>query len=145
MVPVPFFVRPKVEPVILPPMVKLPALTVTVREAFIVTLPVPMFRSLVPVKVKSPFQFCVLLAVRVRFAPLVLSSVPPVMVKIQVLVPRAWAALIANVPLFIVKLPVMLELPLTTRVPAPFLIVLFPLVFIKPGIVVVPLLTIKFP
>ena len=66
------------------PTVKVPELTVTVREAFIVTLPVPIFRSRVPAKVKSPFQFWVLLLVRVMAAALVLSRVPPAMVTVPI-------------------------------------------------------------
>ena len=81
----------------MPPTVKLLAATVTVREAFIVTAPVPIFRSFVELKVKSPFQFCALLFVSVMFAPLVLPRVPETMVKAPV--PSAVALLIASVPL----------------------------------------------
>ena len=79
-VPEPFLVNPKPAPEILPSTMKLPLFTVTVREAFMVTLPVPIFRlPFVPRKVKSPFQLCVLLLVRVLELPLVLSIVPPLM------------------------------------------------------------------
>jgi len=54
-------------------------------------------------KVKSAFQFCALILVSVMAAALVLSSVPPVMVR--VLLPRALALLIASVPLLNVVVP----------------------------------------
>ena len=92
--PAPFFVRPKLAPDIAPPTVRLPAETVMVREAFMVTLPVPRFRSFVPTKVKLPFQFWALLVVSVFALPLVLSIVPPAMVKLPV--PRAVALLMFN-------------------------------------------------
>jgi hypothetical protein len=69
-----------------------------------------MFRLFVPVKVKSPFQFWVLLLVRVMAAPLVLSSVPPLMVKGVFAPPRAVALLRLSVPAFrvVVLLPLSL-------------------------------------
>ena len=84
-------VRPNPEPDIAPPMVKLPEFTVTVREAFIVTAPVPIFRSRVPLNEKSPFQFWALVFESVMLPLLVLSIVPPVMVS--VLFPSAVALL----------------------------------------------------
>jgi hypothetical protein len=85
------------------PTVKLPAVTVTVREAFIVTAPVPMFRFFVPAKVKLPFQFCALLFVRVMLPALVLSSVPPVMVSVPVPIAVAWLS--TRVPALTVVAP----------------------------------------
>ena len=60
-VPLPFLVNPKFVPDIAPPTVRLRESTVRILDAFIVTVPVPRFRSPVPIKVKSPFQFCRLL------------------------------------------------------------------------------------
>jgi len=58
MVPLPALVRPKVDPPMAPPTVKVLLETVTVREAFMVTAPAPMSRlPFVPRKPKSPFQF----------------------------------------------------------------------------------------
>jgi len=56
-IPLPLLVRLLPDPLMLPPMVSVPADTVTMRLAPKVTAPVPMLKSLVPVKVKSPFQF----------------------------------------------------------------------------------------
>ena len=67
------------------------------------TAPVPRFRSFVPVKAKSPFQFCALLFVRVIAAPLVLSMVPPVMVSVPV--PMAVAELMLIWPALSVVAP----------------------------------------
>ena len=98
--PDPFLVKFVALLVTKPPTVSVPELTVTVREAFIVTFPVPRFRLFVPAKVKLPFQFWVLLLVRVMAAPLVLSSVPPLMVNVEFVAPRAVALLILRVPEF---------------------------------------------
>ena len=87
----------------MPPTVKLPAVTVTVREAFMVTAPVPIFRSLLPAKVKFPFQLSALLLVMVFALPLVLSSAPPLMVSVPV--PSAVALLSASVPALTVVAP----------------------------------------
>ena len=144
--PEPFLVRPKPEPEIMPPTVKLPALTVMVREAFIVTFPVPIFRSFVPVKAKSPFQLCVLLLVRVFELPLVLLSDPETMVK--AVVPRAVALLSASVPLLSVEVPAKVLAPLRASVPAPSLVMPVepPVMFdTVPLIVVVPLVILKVP
>lgn len=91
MVPEPALVRPRPEPEIMPPTVRLPAETVIVGVAPSVTLPVPRLRSFVPVKAKSPPQLWVLLFERVMAEPLVLSIVPPEIVKVPL--PRAVAAL----------------------------------------------------
>ena len=53
------------------------ALTVTVGEALMDTAPVPIFRRLLPTKVKEPFQFCGLLPPSVMAEPPVLSNEPP--------------------------------------------------------------------
>ena len=95
-VPAPDLVRLKPDPLITPPTVKFPPLAVTVREAFSVTAPVPRFRSLVPVNVKLLFQFWALLVLRVSALPLVLSIVPPEIVKVPV--PSAEALLMFKVP-----------------------------------------------
>jgi hypothetical protein len=67
-----------------------------VRVAFIVTAPVPRFRSPVPAKMKSPFQFWMLLLVSVLALPLVLSIVPPLILKTLAVVPRALSLLMAS-------------------------------------------------
>ena len=108
-VPAPALVRPKPLPEMTPPTVRLPPLTVTVRVAFMATAPVPRFRSFVPVKAKLPFQFCALFVERVTLEPLVLSSVPPVIVKAPVpraeLVPPEPELLILSVPIERVVMP----------------------------------------
>ena len=93
--PVPFLVRPPLLE-IEPPTVRLPPLTVTVRVAFMATLPVPRFRSPAPVKAKSPFQLCALLVESVMADPLVLLSVPPLIVSVPL--PSVEALLIFSVP-----------------------------------------------
>ena len=80
----------------LPPTVSVPPLTVTIGEAFMVTAPVPRFNGLVPLKVKFPFQACGLLA-RVM-PPTVLSIVPPLIVKVPELEPRALLLLMFSQP-----------------------------------------------
>jgi len=80
----------------MPPSVKVLPETVTVGLAPRATVPVPRFNEELPVKVKLPFQFWVLLLVSVTLPPEVLSMVPPEMVK--ALVPRAVALLISSVP-----------------------------------------------
>jgi len=95
--PVPALVMPNPVPLMTPPTVRSPPLTVTVRVALSVTAPVPRLRSLVPVKVKLLFQFCALLFVSVIAPPLVLLMVAaPEMVKAPV--PRAVALLMLSVP-----------------------------------------------
>ena len=118
--PAPVFVRLKLVPEMMPPTVRLPPLTVTVRLAPSATVPVPMFRSLVPVKAKSPFQLCVLLLVRVRLVPLVLSSVPPVMVMLPL--PGAVALFRFSVPALSVSPPPKVLAPESVSVPAPDLL-----------------------
>ena len=100
--PVPALVRLK-DPPITPPTVRVLALTVTWRFAPRVTAPVPRFRLLVPVKVKSPFQFWVLLLVSVMAPPEVLSIIPPEIVKVPVPIEVAWFKL--RVPAFKVVVP----------------------------------------
>ena len=78
-VPFPALMNPV--PVIAPPMVKVPALTVRVLADGIVTVPVPRLRLLVPTKVKSPATWIGLLAVSVR-APTTASSEPPANVSV---------------------------------------------------------------
>jgi len=72
----------------MPPTVRVVAAfwTVTVRLAFIATVPVPRYRSLLapwlPRKVKLPFQFCGGFHVEVVIAaPLELSRLPPASVS----------------------------------------------------------------
>ena len=103
--PLPFFVRPAL-PEMMPPTVKLLPSMFRLRVAFIVTAPVPRFRSPVPAKAQSPFQFWVLLLDSVLALPLVLSIVPPLILKTLAAVPRALSLFTASVPLLSVVLPV---------------------------------------
>ena len=119
-VPAPALVRPNVLPPIAPPTVRLPPFTVTVRLALIVTAPVPRFRSLVPVKVKLPFQCCALLLLRVMAPPLVLSIVPPATVKVPV--PGAAALLRLSVPPFSVRPPLKVFAPESVSTPVPAMV-----------------------
>ena len=90
--------------------VRVPALTVIVRVPVPVPkerlepppLDPPMFRSLVPVNVKSPLIVTarVVLALSIIAAPLVLSSVPPLIVTELPTPPVAAALLMFSVPLF---------------------------------------------
>jgi hypothetical protein len=87
----------------MPPTVRVLALTVTVREPAVEpseTVPVPRLRFLVPVKVKFPFQICALLVVSVWLAAnsAVLSRVPALMVTVPL--PSAVALLMFSVPEF---------------------------------------------
>ena len=84
------------DPAIAPPTVRLRDKTFNALEAFIVNAPLPKFRSPVPAKVKSPFQFCALLLERLMALPLVLSIVPPLIRSIPL--PMAVLLLIARVP-----------------------------------------------
>ena len=95
---------------------------VMVRLLFIVTAPVPRFRLLVPVKVKSPSQTCALFAVRVSAAPvLLLNVVPSLMVKVPD--PSAVALLMNKVPWLSWTPPERLLLtPSRVRVPVPNLV-----------------------
>ena len=56
----------------------------------------PRIRLFVPVKAKSPPQVCALLLESVIAPPLVLSSVPPLMIRVPV--PTAVALLRLSVP-----------------------------------------------
>ncbi len=84
-VPGPDSVRPNAPE--MGPTVRSPLATLTVREVPeppSVTAPVPMFRSLDPVKVKLPLQVCGILLASVRGLPRVLLTVPPEIVKVPV-------------------------------------------------------------
>ena len=78
-------------------------MTVRVAELPRVTAPVPRLRPFVPVKAKLPFQFWVLLLVRVILEPLVLLRLPPLMVSAPV--PMAVELLSTKVPLLSVVPP----------------------------------------
>ena len=72
-----------------PPNARVPALTVIVGlVVVIVTVPVPRFKELLPVKVKLPCQVCALLVSRAWETPLVLLSVEPA-ATVSVPVPMA--------------------------------------------------------
>ena len=90
----------------MPPTVKLLPSMLRMRVALIETAPVPKFRSPVPAKAKSPFQFWMLLLVRVLTLPLVLSIVPPLILNTLAVAPRALSLFMASVPLLSVVLPV---------------------------------------
>ena len=121
-VPAPALVRLKelAPSVIAPPTVNVPPLTVTARLAPRVAVPVPRFRLFVPVKAKSAFQLWALLFERVIAPPLVLSIVPPAMVKVPV--PSAVALLMLSVPALSVVPPLKVFAPETVHIPAPDLI-----------------------
>ena len=91
------------DPAIAPPTVRLRDKTLMAREPFMVTAPVPMFRSPVPAKAKSPFQIWVLLLVSVFALPLVLSIVPPLIRNVPL--PVAVLLLKANVPALSMVVP----------------------------------------
>ena len=88
---------------ILPPTVRLLASTFNVLDAFIVTTPVPKFKSRVPPNAKSAFQFCKLLLDNIKAPALVLSIVPPLITNL--LVPMPFAELMAKVPVLSVVNP----------------------------------------
>ena len=95
----------KLVPVIAPPIVSVPALTLMFGLVrVIVTLPLPRFKSFVPLKVKLAVQVWVLLVESVMAVPLVLSSVPPLMVNMPV--PIALALFMRSVPPLSVVPPV---------------------------------------
>ena len=77
-VPLPFLVRVELVPNILPLIVRLPALTLRILDAVILTVELiaPRDRSLDPAKVKSPFHIWEFMLM-VLALPLVLSMVPP--------------------------------------------------------------------
>ena len=87
----------------MPPTVRLLANTVSVLDAFIVTAPVPKFRSRVPPNAKSAFQYCKLLVDNVTATALVLSTVPPLITNL--LVPMPFGELMAKVPVLSVVNP----------------------------------------
>ena len=103
--------------------------TVTNRLALMVTDPLPRLRLFVPVKAKSPVQLCALLVERVTAELLVLSIVPPEIVKVPVpraeLVPPDPLLLMLRVPELSVMPPlkvfapdrVMFPVPLYARTP----------------------------
>ena len=100
--PAPFFVKENA-PDITPPTVKVFAVVVNVLLAERATAPVPKLRGLVPVNIKSAFQFCALFVLSVMAAPEVLSIVPADMVNVPV--PMADALLMFSVPAFNVVPP----------------------------------------
>ena len=73
--PSPFFVRPALPPLIAPPSVKLPAVTVMVLVEAKATEPLENVKLSGPVKVKSPFQDCGI--ANVSGAPLIFPKVTP--------------------------------------------------------------------
>jgi len=119
-VPAPALVMLSPEPEMIPPTVKVSALTVTVGLAFKVTAPSPRFKLLLPVKVKLPFQFWALLFDRVIADPEALSIVVPAAI-VKAPVPKAAALLISKVPALKVTPPLKLLLPDNASVPAPAL------------------------
>ena len=80
----------------MPPTVRLLASTFNVLDAFMVTAPVPKFKSRVPANAKSAFQYCKLLVDNVTAPALVLSTVPPLITNL--LAPMPFRELMANVP-----------------------------------------------
>ena len=133
--PDPAFVSPNPAPEITPPTVKVPPLTVICRLAFITTAPVPRFRFWVPVKAKSPFQFCVLL-LRVTDPAVVLSRIPPVIVSVPV--PAAAALLRLIVPALRVSPPPKVFAPERVSAPDPSLVTVPVLVAIGSATVMLP-------
>ena len=115
-VPAPAFVKLYPEPLTIWVIARVPALIVTVRvplgppmvaAAPVPTVPAVKFRLCVPVKVKSPFQFCALAAVVMMAPALVLSSVPPLITSAPTAVlPMAEELLILRVPPLSTVLPV---------------------------------------
>ena len=121
--PVPALVSEMAPPPMIPPTCKVPPLMVTVRLALGVTAPTPSDKEFVPVKAKSAFQFWRLFVRRTCETPLVLSSVPPEIVKVPE--PKADAALVPpllrfNVPVALVVTPPPKVLkPPSVTLPAP--------------------------
>jgi len=102
-VPVPATVK-LYAPLTTPPSVKaLLPLVVTVGDAPKVTAPVPIFKALVPPKLKLPFQVWALLLESVTGLPEVLSMVPPEITKVPV--PKAALLLMSRVPVLKVVVP----------------------------------------
>ena len=89
---VPFPALMKPVPVTVPPIVKVPAVTVRVLALGIVTVPVPKLRLFVPTKAKSPATWIGLLPVNVR-APATASSEPPAKVIVPLPRPLSWPRL----------------------------------------------------
>ena len=106
-------------PLITPPSVNVPALTVTERFAPKVTAPVPRFKSLLPLKTKSPPHVCALLLLNVKAVPLVLSSDPPEIVTAEATAPNAFELLIFNVPAKSVNPPLNVFVPESVSTPLP--------------------------
>jgi len=144
-------------------MVRVLAVTVTMRLAPRATAPVPRFKEDVPVKVKSPFQEAGLFMAMVIAAPEVLSMVPPLIVNVPPTAPRAWVLLTSRVapaskvtpPLKVlapdkVKVPaesvidpvVTPTIPLSTKVPEPAVVKLSPAPPIAPPSVKIPALVV---
>ena len=106
-------------PPITPPSVNVPALTVTVRFAPKVTAPVPRFKSLVPLKTKSPLHVCALLLLNVSAAPLALSIEPPEIVNTEAAAPKAFELLTFSVPAESVSPPLKVFAPVNVSTPLP--------------------------
>ena len=106
-------------PLTTPPTVNVPALTVNVRLALNVTVPVPRFKSLLPLKTKSPLHVCALLLLNVKADPLVLSSDPPEIVTAEAAAPKALELLIFNVPAESVNPPLNVFAPESVNAPLP--------------------------
>ena len=99
-VPVPSLVRlyaALTGPMAPPTVHALAPLMVIVRLAFIITAPVPRFKELVPVNIKSAFQFIKLLLDNVTPA-VVLSIITPVVAMVNAPVPSAVLLLMFKVP-----------------------------------------------
>ena len=119
-VPLPALVRPKLpEPSVSDPTERTLAETVAAKDCDRVAVPVPKLRSLVPVKVKAPFQFVALFA-KVSAAPEELSKTDRAP-AVSVPVPRASTEPRRTVPAPIVRPPLPVFVPESVSVPAPVL------------------------
>ena len=94
-------------------------LTVTVRFPPKVTVPEPRSKSLVPRKLTLAFHTCSLLLLNARAAPLVLSSVPPLIVNTEAGAPSAVAFSMLKNPFESVMPPEKVFAPESTRFPLP--------------------------
>lgn len=117
-IPFPAFVRLN-PPLIIPPIVKafVKLFVVIVLFPLNVTAPVPKFNACVPVNAKSPPHVWVLFLELVMAAAVLLSKVPPFIVKVPV--PMALALLKFNVPELRVIPPVKVFAPLRVKIPVP--------------------------
>ena len=114
--PAPSFTRPYA-PLIIPPTLRVSAVTVTVRFPVRVTAPLPVSRELLPRKVRFVAQTCGLFVERVTALPEVLSITPPRIVKLPV--PRAAALFNHNPPSASVNPPLNPLVPERASTPAP--------------------------